>query len=270
MTDNHEIMRAHATASAHWTDFTVELEDFVSYVTERVADPGNVVHANDLYLACGCARGQAAALKAFERERAPVVRAALSGLRGLGADLDDVVQLVLAKVLVAADGPPKLLDYNGSGELRGWLKAVAVRTGLNYLRARKREVLADDEDMWMALPVTGLAPGVAELRTRYRAHFKDALPRALAALSPHDRALLRYHYLDGLTFDQIAKIQGVHRTTASRAVERACAQLVDHIRAAMRDALRISDAELDSLVELVRSGLDLSLTGYFAAVPRLS
>jgi RNA polymerase sigma-70 factor, ECF subfamily len=131
-------------------------------------------------------------------------------------------------------------------------------------------VLADDEDMWMALPAGGLAPGLAELRSRYRAHFQHALPTAIAALSPHDRALLRYHYLDGLTFDQIAKIQGVHRTTASRAVERACTELVDHIRRAMRDALRISDAELDSLVALICSQLDVSLTGYFAAMPRLS
>jgi RNA polymerase sigma-70 factor, ECF subfamily len=276
MTDNQEIAdelaRLYAIACGEWPDVSLELVDFVSYVTDRLPESRNAsqLHTSDLYLACACSRGQTAALKLFERERAPIIKTALGQLRGLGADTDDVVQLVLQKVLVADDGPPKILDYNGTGELRGWLKAVAVRTGLNYLRARKREVLVDDDELWMALPVGGLAPGLAELRARYRSHFKEALPRAIAALSPQDRALLRYHYLDGLTFDQMAKIHGVHRSTSSRAVERACTQLVDHIRRAMRDALRVSDAELDSLVELVRSQLDFSLTGYFAAIPRLS
>ena len=261
---------AYAAARAEWTDVELDYSEFARHVGERLADGRDLaeVRTGQLYLACACARGNPAALKAFERTCMPSIAAALSQLRALGADADDVAQLVLQKVLVG--DAPKIIDYNGNGELRGWVKAVALRTGLNYLRKRKREVLADDDDIWMALPVAGMAPGLAELRTRYRAHFKTALPRAIAALAPNDRALLRYHYLDGLTLEQIGKIHNVHRSTASRWVERACGQLVDHVRGELRDALAVSDAELDSIVEMIRSELDLSLTGYFAAAARLS
>jgi len=270
MTGNEQLQACYAAARAEWPDVELDYSEFARHVTERVPEGGDVagIRTGQLYLACACARRDPAAVRAFERLCMPAIAAALGQLRALGADADDVAQLVLQKVLVGDE--PKIVDYNGSGDLRGWVKAVALRTGLNYLRKRKREVVADDDDIWMALPVTGLAPGLAELRTRYRAHFKTALPRAIAALAPQDRALLRYHYLDGLTLDQIGKIHNVHRSTASRWVDRACGQLVDQVRGELRDALRVSDAELDSIVEMIRSELDLSLTGYFVAAARLS
>ena len=270
MTRNEQLTALYEAARAEWPDVAVDYDEFASYVTERLADPADLhsLRTNQLYLACACARRDPAALKAFERSCAPIIYAALAQLRGLGADADDVAQLVLQKVLVG--DAPKIVDYNGSGDLRGWLKAVALRTGLNFLRKRKREVVADDDDIWMALPVGGMAPGLAELRTRYRAHFKTALPNAIAALPPQDRAVLRYHYLDGLNLDQIGKLYNVHRSTASRWVERACSQLVEHVRGALRDALGVNDAELASIVEMIRSELDLSLTGYFAAAARMT
>lgn len=274
MTRNEQIdgdLASHYEAArAEWPDVVIEYDEFAAYVTDRLAEPGSLrqLHTSQLYLACACARRDPAALRAFERTCTPIIHTSLAQLRGLGADADDVAQLVLQKVLVGED--PKIVDYNGSGDLRGWLKAVALRTGLNYLRKRKREIIADDDDIWMALPVTGMAPGLAELRTRYRAHFKAALPQAIAALPPQDRAVLRYHYLDGLNLDQIGKIYGVHRSTASRWVDRACGQLVERVRAALRDGLKVSDLELASIVEMIRSELDLSLTGYFAAAARMT
>ena len=110
MTDNQEIAdelaRLYVIACGEWPDVSLELVDFVSYVTDRLPESRNAsqLHTGDLCLACACSRGQTPALKAFVRERAPIIKTALGQLRGLGADTDDVVQLVLQKVLVADDG----------------------------------------------------------------------------------------------------------------------------------------------------------------------
>jgi RNA polymerase sigma-70 factor (ECF subfamily) len=275
-----ELTRLHVAARAEWPELAIEYADFVRYVTERLpvgVDGVDAVTAlrglqtGQLYLACGCARGEPAAFKAFERMCAPVVALTLSQLRGLGGDADDVAQLVLQKVLVGdGDRSPKIVDYNGTGELRGWLKAVALRSGLNHLRKRKWEVVADEDDIWMAMPVGALAPGLAELRARCQSQFKLAFPRAVASLPPKERALLRYHYLDGLQLEQIGKIYNVHRSTASRWVESACSQLIEHLRGTLRDDLKVTEQELDSILQIIRSEIDLSLTGYFALAARRS
>src|SRR5258705_6578768 len=102
MTRNDEIAALYDAACAEWTDVHVEPSTFVAYVAERVPEGTDLarIRTGLLYLACACVRGDAAAIKAFERTCAPVIAATLAQLRGLGADRDDVAQLVRQKVLV--------------------------------------------------------------------------------------------------------------------------------------------------------------------------
>ncbi len=48
-------------------------------------------------------------------------------------------------------GPPtspgKIAEYGGRGDLRRWVRSVAVRTCLNELRKGKREILVDDDHL---------------------------------------------------------------------------------------------------------------------------
>ena len=82
---------------------------------------------------------------------------------------------------------------------------------------------------------------------------------ALEALDDRQRALLRYSLVDGWTVDQIGELYKVHRATAARWVAAARDALGDLIRTEVAKRLAIDELEVDSLIALVRSRIDVSL-----------
>jgi RNA polymerase sigma-70 factor (ECF subfamily) len=68
-----------------------------------------------------------------------------------------------------------------------------------------------------------------------------------------------------LTVDILGRLHGVHRATAARWVEAARASVVRAVRRHLRGTLGLGASELDSIVGLVKSGLDVSLTRLLAS-----
>ena len=81
----------------------------------------------------------------------------------------------------------------------------------------------------------------------------------MANLAVRERALLRYSVVDGLTLDEIGAIYRAHKSSVSRWLSRARARLWQETRAALQTRLAIDEVDLESIVRLLRSGLDLSL-----------
>jgi RNA polymerase sigma-70 factor (ECF subfamily) len=80
-------------------------------------------------------------------------------------------------------------------------------------------------------------------------------------VSFHDlRTLLRLHYLDVLTLEKIARLFHVGRTTAHRWIADAREALLADTTRRVRELLVLSDSEVDSLLPLVASQLDVSLS----------
>jgi RNA polymerase sigma-70 factor (ECF subfamily) len=134
-----------------WPGLALEDEAFVAFVAERLPGEGDVkdlvadLPAADLYLACACAHGIAAAVEAFDRRYFGDVDAVLARIRVPGATADDVRQMLREKLFVAtAEGPPRIAEYSGKGALAGWFRVTATRLALNLTRG-KREDLVDDE-----------------------------------------------------------------------------------------------------------------------------
>jgi RNA polymerase sigma-70 factor (ECF subfamily) len=116
-------------------------------------------HAEDLALATACARGDAAAIDAFDRLLRQVGTAAVRGLRGSDSDRDDVLQDVRAKLLVGTgERGPLIADYAGRGDLARWLKATVVRAYLNRVRGVRRETVVDDEVVFDRLMAPEIEP----------------------------------------------------------------------------------------------------------------
>lgn len=65
--------------------------------------------------------------------------------------------------------------------------------------------------------------------------------------------------VDGLSLDQLARTEAVHRATAARRLQKVRAQVVSSVRRLLTARLKLSPSELESLVRLARSQLDLSL-----------
>jgi RNA polymerase sigma-70 factor (ECF subfamily) len=215
-------------------------------------------HLADLYLACGLAAADPAALAAFEAETLPAVERGLSRM-SLSTDArGELLQRLREQMLVGKAGRPGIAGYDGRAPLAIWLRVCAARLGQRDLVRERRAAPTDDHKLEQ------LAPGVpdpelAYLRRHYGDRFQTAFGEAVAALAPRERNLLRHAVLDRLGIDQIAAIYHVHRATAARQLRAAREALIAGTRERMRLALGASASELESIMRLLVSVADVTL-----------
>jgi RNA polymerase sigma-70 factor (ECF subfamily) len=259
-----------AEGRAAWPDFAVDARVLVEFVarqlTSELADAAlDGLRPADLYLACACARGVPGAIAAFDRDYMREVDIALARMRVGDSRLKDVKQLVRQRLFVGGGtaGAPtsagKISEYGGRGDLRRWVRSVAVRTCLNELRKGKREVLVDDDHLIAQHAISADDPEVEYMKRTYAGEFKAAFAEALGQLGPREQTLLRYHHVDGLNIDEIGAIYRVHRVTAFRWIEKAKEQLVKQTLETLRARLKLPASELDSVLRMIRSQIHLSL-----------
>ena len=259
-----------AEGRAAWPDFTLDAKDVVAFVARQVtADLAEAaldgLRPADVYLACACARQVPGAINAFDRDYMREVDIALARMRIGPPRLNDVKQLVRQRLFVGGGtaGTPtsagKIAEYGGRGDLRRWVRSVAVRTCLNDLRKGKREVLVDDDHLIAQHAIAQDDPEVEYMKRTYSAEFKAAFADALAQLGAREQTLLRYHHVDGLNIDEIGAIYRVHRVTAFRWLEKAKELLVRSTLETLRARLKLPASELDSVLRMIRSQIHLSL-----------
>ena len=219
----------------------------------------------DLAFALACAAGDREAIARLERELIESVPKALVRLRPSAQLVDDVRQALREKLLVAELGTrPKLLDYRGRGPLAAWVRVVAMRIAYTHLRDGQKDDRADDVAAFETLADAADAPDVVHFKTKYAAEVRGAFEEAVAALEPEVRSVLRAHAVEGLSIDQIGALYQVHRATAARWVSHARGTLLDALRASLRRRLGVETAACDSIVALVQSRIDLSMSRLFA------
>jgi RNA polymerase sigma-70 factor (ECF subfamily) len=242
---------------AAWPEVALDEERFARHLSTR----GEVtaLHVGDLYLACACAHGVPAALAAFDRAFLSQVGAFVARVDASAAFADEVKQVLREKLLVAADGEPKIAAYAGTGALAHWLRAVALRTALNLRRNQDDRPHQDYDDSVMEGALGGDSPELTYIRAHCHAEFRDAFRASLAELPLEERSVLRLHLGGGLTGEQIAACLHVHRATVVRRLASAHETLQRETLRRLREKLQLSAAELDSLIAMVRSRLDLSL-----------
>jgi RNA polymerase sigma-70 factor (ECF subfamily) len=252
-------------ARARWPGIELADDAFVPYLAARLPDDApagdalRVLCVEDLWLACAVARGEPAALRAFEDHCLRDVEPAISHLDGGSALASDVRDAVRERVLPAsAGGQNKIADYRGRGDLRGWLRVVAVREALQLLRARRRETPIADGDHTLAARLDEAVPVTAMTDTERQA-YREAFATALATLSPRERNLLRQQYLYGASVDELAALYSVHRATAARWVARIRELVLRRTRRQLGEVLRLSGDELDSVMGRLADHLDYSL-----------
>jgi RNA polymerase sigma-70 factor (ECF subfamily) len=255
MAPRDEIAELWRVARDAWPGFSVGEERFREFVRARTqAEPPR---AADLYLACACLDGDAAALRAFDSLLVEVA----GYLRHLATDehvFADAQQNVRQVLLPRGDRPPALAEYNGRGKLGGWLRIILTRE-LSRLRAlERRERPLDPSIAAVKADVTD-DPETAYLKAHYQDEFKRAFADAMSGLADDDRRLLRYAVLERLSIDEIARLEHIHRATAARHVAQARERLAETTRAALESRLRVAPEQLSSILRLVPSQIDLSV-----------
>lgn len=257
-------------AGAAWPGVAVSPERYQDYLAER-ADPGcsrTVECAVDLYLACACTDGDQAAIAAFIGAHQRHIESVVRALGGRDQDIEEVREQVLHFLFVADGGrPPGIATYSGRGRLRSWVRAIAARTGARYLGDEYQHPLrarGGAEEILRALPTPGDDPELQHLRARFGEAFRAAFARALQELSSRERNLLRQHYIDRLTIDKLGALYHVHRATAARWVAAARENVFEETRAYMMESEGIQTTDLDSILRLLHSQLDVSIQRFLA------
>jgi RNA polymerase sigma-70 factor (ECF subfamily) len=124
-------------------------------------------------------------------------------------------------------------------------------------RTHRHVAARDDELAHLIAPDDD--PEIGYLKRLYREEFKRAFQVAIEALDDRDRLVLRQHTLDGLGIDQLAALHHVHRATSARWVEAARKTVIAATERELIHRLRLSRTELDSVLRMIRSQLDVSL-----------
>ena len=211
----------------------------------------------DVHLACALTESHGRALAVFEANIMPAMRAAAARLLPAAA-AEDVVASVSEKLLVGTDARgPRIADYGGHGELVVWARVITIRAALTVLRREQRSVPVD-EHLWEAASPS-YDPALALLKRESAALIKAAFHAGLAALSPRQRNLLRQHLLDSLSIDDLGAMYQIHRVTAARWLTAARADLWAHTRRELRQKLDLSDSAIGTMLDDIRSTLDLSI-----------
>lgn len=248
------LARVLASAQAAWPNLDVDSALFMRFLA-RLGPAATLEgrHLDDVYAACGCASGSNAAIAAVQARATPALERALTRL---GAS-DELMPALWERLFTGAT--PRIATFTGAGPLEAWLRVSLTRAAIDQQRVKHRDVLLEDGDT----ELHQLADGDLELafiERQYREAFRQAFLGALAGLEAEERNLLRLHYRDGLTVDQLAVVLGVHRATAARRVARCRAQVLDVTRVNLGEQLRLSTETAESLVRHLGANLDLSLS----------
>ncbi|MEM9860819.1 MAG: hypothetical protein AAF938_04335 [Myxococcota bacterium] len=247
MTSSETLRNQYDAACARWPTLRVAFGAFESHVG------GPVTHAADAFIVVAYLTGSQGAADLLVN----MVHELSASIPG---ESDELAARCIDHLLFATGAhPPRIASYRGRGRLRTWLRVVASRLSVDSHRGQPN-ALAEPPSGFIAAAAN---PEDAVARAELQAIFSAAAEAAFSMLDRRLRRWLRYRYVNGLSIDDAARMQGVHRATAARQMSKAedvlrkrmYEELAERLRdrgLAPSDAALLTNAEL-SLSRLLRS-----------------
>ena len=214
--------------------------------------------AADLYLACACAEGARGAAAAFERRFAKTIRRAASRVLPTRDEREEAEQLARREILVGREGAgPRIAEYLGHGALDAWISVAAIRVAISLGRSESAERRLRARALAEA---TGVDAEHLLKNEEIRREIEPAVTAALARLPSRDRLILGLFLVSGMTLDAIGKSLGITHQAVSKHLAKSRDAILADIRGTVAERLKISTDELMSIMRLVASQLDASIT----------
>lgn len=241
-------------------DVNIPTETFSAFLLERQIDLAvvNTALAQDLYLACGCGRGNAAAIKSFREIYRPLVRKVAARFDRSGAFADEVEQQLNETLLVkTAETPPRIEQYKGNGPL-GAFVATAARNIANRLAQRSTRFQGEEALARQFFEAPDMETTI--LKNRYREIFNKALVMAIRSLPRRDRLILHWNLIGKVSTTKLAASYGVSQPTMSRWIQRSAQRIFSEAKRVIRDELDLDTVELSSIFAMVRSQIEITIS----------
>jgi RNA polymerase sigma factor (sigma-70 family) len=198
-------------------------------------------YSADLELARLCAEGNEPAWERFVREYRPLLYRAADALdRTQGArEIADSLYADLYGINGSTGERQSLFRYyQGRSSLATWLRAVLAQRYVDRVRVqRKMEPLPDEE-----LPARSQEQDPD--RARYAELLRQALERAVAALTARDRLRFGCYYVQELTLAETGRVLKESEATSSRQLARARLTIRRDVERQLRDDARLSDDQI--------------------------
>ena len=141
-------------------------------------------------------------------------------LTGAHQSADDLAQETFIKAYFA------LARFDAEWRLYPWLRRIALNTGLNYLKSRRRERPLDEAALGpRRMPFSPPADGPEERLER--AEFEERFERAVASLPSDQRSVFVLRFHEGLSYDEISRALDVPVGTVMSRLNRARQRLKD-------------------------------------------
>lgn len=249
-------------ARRKWPTVKLSDEAFFSRLATRVRESSGVVsmlgrlRTSDLFIAWAAEQHDDAAIAAIMEHAHGTLLEALAPMRLAAHERDEVLQKLRQRVFVGEK--PRIGGYSGTGSIGTWLAAVAVRIAIDEKRAEKPEDELDDQ---LAAAVADTADvELAVIRKQYSGEFRGAFQEAFRALTLDERNLIRLTFIDRLGIDALATMTGLHRSTVARRIASLRDELAKGTRKRLQDKFRLSASDMNSLMRVVVSAFDASLS----------
>ena len=248
-------------ARAAWPQIRLDPAVFAGHLADRTDAELADVNGPDLYLACAVAHGDPVALAAFDSQVMTKIGAYLAR-SGHGDIADEVLQRLRERLLVAQDSAlPRIAAFEGRGSLVSWVRIAAARVAIDLRRTRTPEVAADPIE---EVAARAADPELEYLKQRYGRDLREAFKAALDALPARDASILRLHFLEGMSASSIGAAYRVHGRTIQKWLQAARAQILETTRELLRERLQLHRKELESVIALAQSQLDVSISRLLA------
>jgi RNA polymerase sigma-70 factor, ECF subfamily len=216
--------------------------------------PATAPFIDDILLAWACVGQDPQALREFEQT---VMASAAQHLRDRRFTPDVIAESVqvarIAMLVSEKDRAPTLLQYRGRGPLRAFVRTVCTRRALTLCSNTRRTMQATLQD-FASKPQSDTE--LDYMRATYGPQLSNAMQAAWTRLQPHDRFVLGLALEQGVATNEIARICGIHRASATRRIASARAALLALARDGLQTQLAVGGATLDSILRLFTTSVE--------------
>jgi RNA polymerase sigma-70 factor, ECF subfamily len=236
------------------------------------------LNAEDLALACACARGTAAAWDYFVTQfRSELYRSARAIAGEANArELADSIYADLYGLRESGGQRKSLFEYfHGRSRLSTWLRAVLAQRHVDEMRRlRKVESLeAESGEESREISASTLRadfPGdiaIESERTQFRAMLQATVTSVLAKLESRDRLRLACYYVDELTLAETGRLLNEHEATVSRKLDRTRREVRKSVEKVLRDDQRLTRTQIQECIDSARGEWPFDLTAILRGQP---